>query len=50
MPSCTARSRGEHFTIRVQLHSDHVRVECQDAPYGSLFGKRPDLINYGLTG
>ena len=26
-----SRSRGEHFTIRVQLHSDHVRVECQDA-------------------
>ena len=26
-----SRSRGEHFTIRVQRYSDHVRVECQDA-------------------
>ncbi len=26
-----SRSRGEHFTIRVQRHPDHVRVECQDA-------------------
>ncbi len=26
-----SRSRGGQFTIRVQLHPDHVRVECQDA-------------------
>jgi anti-sigma regulatory factor (Ser/Thr protein kinase) len=26
-----SRSRGEQFTIRIQLHPDHVRVECQDA-------------------
>jgi anti-sigma regulatory factor (Ser/Thr protein kinase) len=26
-----SRSRGEQFTIRVELHPDHVRVECQDA-------------------
>ncbi len=26
-----SRSRGAQFTIRVRLHPDHVRVECQDA-------------------
>jgi hypothetical protein len=26
-----SRSRGGHFTIRVQLHRDCLRVECQDA-------------------
>jgi hypothetical protein len=25
-------------------------LDPSDRPYGSLFGKRPDLINYGLTG
>jgi serine/threonine-protein kinase RsbW len=26
-----SRSRGGHFTIRMQLHRDCLRVECQDA-------------------
>jgi anti-sigma regulatory factor (Ser/Thr protein kinase) len=26
-----SRSRGGHFTIRVELARDHLRVECQDA-------------------
>jgi hypothetical protein len=26
-----SRSRGEFFTIRVQLHREHCQVECQDA-------------------
>jgi hypothetical protein len=26
-----SRSRDGHFTIRVKLHGDHVRLECQDA-------------------
>ena len=26
-----SRSRGEHFTIRVELYTGHARVECQDA-------------------
>lgn len=26
-----SRSRGEHFTIRVELYTDHARVECHDA-------------------
>src|SRR5204862_3347590 len=25
-------------------------LDLSERPYGSLFGKRPDLINYGLTG
>ena len=25
-------------------------LDPSERPYGSLFGKRPDLINYGLTG
>jgi len=25
-------------------------LDASERPYGSLFGKRPDLINYGLTG
>lgn len=25
-------------------------LDTSERPYGSLFGKRPDLINYGLTG
>lgn len=36
-----SRSRGEHFTIRVHRHSDHVRVECQDAG-GPWRGKHQD--------
>ena len=26
-----SRSRGGHFTIRVKLHGDYVRLECHDA-------------------
>jgi len=26
-----SRSRGGHFTIRVKLHDDYLRLECQDA-------------------
>ena len=26
-----SRSRGESFTIRLELHRDHCRVECQDS-------------------
>ena len=36
-----SRSRGAHFTIRVQLHPDHVKVECQDAG-GPWRGKHHD--------
>lgn len=25
-------------------------IDCNDRPYGSLFGRRPDLTNYGLLG
>jgi hypothetical protein len=25
-------------------------LDPSERPHGSLFGKRPDLINYGLTG
>jgi hypothetical protein len=34
-----SRSRGGHFTIRVKLHSDYARLECQDAG-GTWRGRR----------
>jgi anti-sigma regulatory factor (Ser/Thr protein kinase) len=34
-----SRSRGGHFTIRVKLHGDYVRLECQDAG-GAWRGRR----------
>jgi hypothetical protein len=34
-----SRSRGGHFTIRVQLYGDYVRLECQDAG-GAWRGRR----------
>jgi anti-sigma regulatory factor (Ser/Thr protein kinase) len=34
-----SRSRGDHFTIRVKLHGDYVRLECQDAG-GAWRGRR----------
>ncbi|MGP0002231.1 MAG: ATP-binding protein [Acetobacteraceae bacterium] len=34
-----SRSRGGHFTIRVKLYGDYVRLECQDAG-GAWRGKR----------
>jgi hypothetical protein len=43
-----SRSRWEHFTIRVQLHRDHVRVECHDAG-GPWRPRRPDDRPHGLN-
>jgi anti-sigma regulatory factor (Ser/Thr protein kinase) len=44
-----SRSRGEHFTIRVQLQPDHVLVECQDAG-GPWRGRhRDDSRPHGLS-
>jgi anti-sigma regulatory factor (Ser/Thr protein kinase) len=43
-----SRSRGEQFTIRVQLHPDHVRVECQDAG-GPWRTRRHDDRPHGLS-
>jgi anti-sigma regulatory factor (Ser/Thr protein kinase) len=34
-----SRSRGGHFTIRVDLYGDYVRLECQDAG-GAWRGRR----------
>ena len=34
-----SRSRGGHFTIRVKLHGDYVRLECHDAG-GAWRGRR----------
>jgi len=34
-----SRSRDGHFTIRVKLHGDYVRLECQDAG-GAWRGRR----------
>lgn len=44
-----SRSRGGHFTIRILLRRDHVRVECQDAG-GAWRGRRyTDDRPHGLT-
>ena len=44
-----SRSRGGRFTIRVRLHRDHVRLECQDAG-GVWRGRRQaDDRPHGLT-
>ena len=44
-----SRSRGGHFTIRILLRRDHVRVECQDAG-GAWRGRRyADDRPHGLT-
>jgi serine/threonine-protein kinase RsbW len=44
-----SRSRGQQFTIRVELHPDHVRVECQDAG-GPWRGRRhTEDRPHGLT-
>jgi anti-sigma regulatory factor (Ser/Thr protein kinase) len=34
-----SRSRGGHFTIRVKLYGDYVRLECEDAG-GAWRGRR----------
>jgi serine/threonine-protein kinase RsbW len=44
-----SRSRGGHFTIRVQLHRDFLRLECQDAG-GVWRGRHQDDDRpHGLT-
>jgi anti-sigma regulatory factor (Ser/Thr protein kinase) len=44
-----SRSRGGHFAIRVQLHGDCLRVECQDAG-GVWRGRHQDDDRpHGLT-
>jgi hypothetical protein len=44
-----SRSRGGHFTIRIQLRRDHVRLECRDAG-GVWRGRRhADDRPHGLT-
>ncbi len=50
-----SRSRGESFTIRVELHPDHCRIECHDAggPWrpGRHDGRAHGLANVAaLTG
>jgi len=32
------------------LRSVDLSLDANDRPYGSLFGRRPDLTNYGITG
>src|SRR5580700_3878654 len=44
-----SRSRGGHFTIRMQVHRDRVRLECRDAG-GVWRGRRhADDRPHGLT-
>jgi two-component sensor histidine kinase len=43
-----SRSRGERFTIRVQVHGNYVRVECQDAG-GVWRSRRQDDRAHGLS-
>ena len=43
-----SRSRGERFTIRVQVHRNCVRVECQDAG-GVWRSRRQDDRAHGLS-
>ena len=42
-----SRSRGESFTIRVDLHRDHVRVGCRDSG-GPWRSRRHDDRPHGL--
>jgi len=42
-----SRSRGQQFTIRIQRHTGHVRVECHDAG-GPWRPRRPDDHPHGL--
>jgi two-component sensor histidine kinase len=43
-----SRSRGERFTIRVQVHRNYVRVECKDAG-GVWRSRRQDDRAHGLS-
>lgn len=38
------------YRTDADLRSISRRLDPNDRPYGSLFGRRPDLTNYGLTG
>jgi hypothetical protein len=38
------------FRTDADLRTVDLSLDPSERPYGSLFGKRPDLINYGLTG
>ena len=42
-----SRSAGEFFTVRCQVHADHVWVECEDLG-GTWHPKRPDDRPHGL--
>ncbi len=42
-----SRSRTEHFTVRAELHPDHVRVEAEDLG-GPLRRRQPDGRPHGL--
>lgn len=43
-----SRSRGESFTIRLKLHRDHCRLECQDSG-GVWRRRRQDDRPHGLA-
>jgi hypothetical protein len=38
------------YRTDADLRSVDLSLDANERPYGSLFGSRPDLINYGLTG
>lgn len=38
------------YRTDADLRSVDLSLDPNDRPYGSLFGRRPDLINYGLVG
>ena len=38
------------FRTDADLRTVDLSMDRSDRPYGSLFGKRPDLIDYGQTG
>jgi hypothetical protein len=42
-----SRSRTEHFTVRAELHSDHVRIEVEDLG-GPWRRRQPDGRPHGL--
>jgi serine/threonine-protein kinase RsbW len=44
-----SRSRGDHFTIRIALYLDRVRVECHDAGGVWRGGRHTDDRPHGLT-
>ena len=41
---------GAVFHPSADLRSVDLSIDPNDRPYGSLFGRRPDLTNYGLIG